>query len=45
MKRNNYRMKREGGTWVEEERERGKGDQDQIWGRGQERSPECQENE
>jgi hypothetical protein len=37
---NNHERQREGGTYVGEKKRRGKGEQVQIWGEGQERSPE-----
>ena len=36
---------KKGGSWVGEMKGRGKGEQDQIWGRGQEKGLEGQENE
>ena len=45
QKKNNHWKQREGDTWLREGSGIEKGEHDQVWGRGQERSLEGQENE
>lgn len=38
-KENNHEKQREGGTWVGQKRGKGKGEQDQVWGKRAEEKP------